>query len=34
MAACTAVFGAVLRPGDVVVMPANSYYTARLLLQE
>jgi cystathionine gamma-lyase len=34
MAACTAVFGAVLRPGDVVVMPANSYYTARLLMQE
>jgi cystathionine gamma-lyase len=34
MAACTAVFGAVLRPGDVVVLPSNSYYTARILLQE
>src|SRR5271170_581861 len=34
MAACTAVFGAVLRPGDIVVMPSNSYYTARLLMQE
>jgi cystathionine gamma-lyase len=34
MAACTAVFGAVLRPGDVVVLPSNSYYTARLLMQE
>ncbi len=32
MAAVTAVFGAVLRPGDVVVVPANSYYTARNLL--
>ncbi len=34
MAACTAVFGAVLRPGDVVVLPSNCYYTARLLMQE
>jgi cystathionine gamma-lyase len=34
MAACTAVFGAVLRPGDVVVLPSNAYYTARVLLQE
>jgi cystathionine gamma-lyase len=34
MAACTAVFGAVLRPGDVVVLPSNAYYTARILLQE
>ena len=34
MAAVTAVFGAVLRPGDVVVAPTNSYYTARVLLQE
>jgi cystathionine gamma-lyase len=34
MAACTAVFGAMLRPGDTVVMPSNSYYTARVLLQE
>ncbi|WP_158791251.1 cystathionine gamma-lyase [Granulicella sp. L60] len=34
MAACAAVFGAVLRPGDVVVLPSNAYYTARILLQE
>jgi len=34
MAAITAVFGAVLRPGDIVVLPPNSYYTARLLLQQ
>ena len=34
MAACTAIFGAVLRPGDVVVLPSNAYYTARLLMQE
>ena len=23
-----------LRPGDVVVLPSNAYYTARVLLQE
>ena len=34
MAACTAVFGAMLRPGDIVVLPSNSYYTARILMQE
>ncbi|NYF88806.1 cystathionine gamma-lyase [Tunturiibacter empetritectus] len=34
MAACAAVFGAILRPGDVVVLPSNAYYTARVLLQE
>ena len=34
MAACTAVFGAVLRPGDVVVLPSNAYYTARVLIQQ
>lgn len=34
MAACAAVFGTVLRPGDVVVLPSNAYYTARNLLQE
>jgi len=34
MAACTAVFGAVLRPGDVVVMPSNAYFAARVLMQE
>jgi cystathionine gamma-lyase len=31
MAAVAAVFGATLRPGDVIVMPSDSYYTARLL---
>ncbi len=34
LAAIAAVFGAVLRPGDVVVMPTDSYYTARKLMQE
>ena len=34
MAACTAVFGALLRPGDVVVLPSNAYYAARVLAQE
>jgi len=34
MAAITAVFGAVLRPGDMIVGPANSYYTARVLLRD
>ena len=34
MAACAAVFGAVLRPGDIVVLPSNAYYTARILMQE
>jgi cystathionine gamma-lyase len=34
MAAISAVFSAVLRPGDIVVMPSNSYYTARQLVQE
>ena len=33
MAALSAVFGAVLRPGDIVVMPSDSYYTARVLAQ-
>jgi cystathionine gamma-lyase len=31
MAAVAAVFGAVLRPGDVVVLPSDSYYTTRVL---
>ena len=31
MAAIAAVFGTTLRPGDVVVLPADSYYTTRLL---
>jgi cystathionine gamma-lyase len=34
MAACAAVFGAVLRPGDVVVLSSNAYFAARVLLQE
>jgi cystathionine gamma-lyase len=34
MAAVAAVFGAVLRPGDVVLAPSNSYYTARMLLRD
>jgi cystathionine gamma-lyase len=34
MAAITAVFGVTLRPGDVVVMPTNSYFTARKLIDE
>jgi cystathionine gamma-lyase len=31
MAAVAAVFGTVLRPGDVLVLPSDSYYTTRLL---
>ncbi len=34
MAAVAAVFGVVLRPGDAVVMPSNSYFTVRYLLRE
>lgn len=34
MAAVTAVFGSVLRPGDVLVMPSDDYYTARILAQD
>jgi cystathionine gamma-lyase len=34
MAACTAIFGAVLRPGDVIVLSSNAYFAARVLLQE
>jgi cystathionine gamma-lyase len=34
MAACASVFGAVLRPGDVVVLPTNAYFAARALVQE
>jgi len=33
MAALAAVFGSTLRPGDQLVMPSDSYYTARLLAQ-
>ncbi len=34
MAACAAVFGAVLRPGDVVVLAPHAYFTARMLLKD
>jgi cystathionine gamma-lyase len=34
MAATTAVFGAILRPGDAVVLPSNAYFAARVLVQE
>ncbi len=34
MAAVASVFGAVLRPGDTVVLPSASYYAARVLAQE
>ena len=34
MAACAAVFGAVLRPGDAVVLPSHCYFAARALMQE
>lgn len=34
MAAVSAVFGAVLRPGDAVVLQSNAYFAARVLLQE
>jgi cystathionine gamma-lyase len=33
MAAVTAVFGSVLRPGSVLVMPSDGYYTARMLAE-
>jgi len=34
MAACSSIFGAVLRPGDVAVLPANAYFAARVLMQD
>src|SRR5258708_30252270 len=33
MAAVTAVFGSALRPGHVLVMPSDGYYTARMLAE-
>jgi len=33
MAAITAVFGVALRPGNVLVMPSDGYYTARMLAE-
>jgi cystathionine gamma-lyase len=34
MAACAAVFGAVLRPGDIAVLPGNAYFAARSLMDD
>jgi cystathionine gamma-lyase len=34
MAACAAVIGAVLRPGDVAVLPANAYFHIRTVMKE
>ncbi len=34
MAAVAAVFGAVLRAGDVVVLPSDAYFAARVLLEQ
>ncbi|HEY4380355.1 MAG TPA: cystathionine gamma-lyase [Acidobacteriaceae bacterium] len=34
MAACSSIFGAILRPGDVVVLPENAYFAARVLVQD
>ena len=34
MAACAAIFGAVLRPGDIAVLPENAYFAARVLMQD
>ncbi len=34
MAAIAAVFGTVLRPGDVAVLPSNAYYVGRKLMEE
>jgi len=34
MAACTSIFGAVLRPGDVVVLPSNAFFATRILMQD
>jgi cystathionine gamma-lyase len=34
MAACTSIFGAILRPGDVVVLPSNAFFATRILMQD
>jgi cystathionine gamma-lyase len=34
MAACSSIFGAILRPGDVAVLPENAYFAARVLMQD
>jgi cystathionine gamma-lyase len=33
MAAVAAIFGTVLRPGDIVILPSDSYYTTRMLAE-
>jgi cystathionine gamma-lyase len=33
MAACAAIFGVTLKPGDVVVLPSDAYYTTRTFAQ-
>jgi cystathionine gamma-lyase len=33
MAAVTAIFGCVLRPGNILVMPSDGYYTVRMLAE-
>jgi cystathionine gamma-lyase len=34
MAACSGVLAATLRPGDIAVLPATSYFTVRLLMEQ
>jgi cystathionine gamma-lyase len=34
MAACTSIVGALLRPGDVAVLPANAYFALRNVMQD
>jgi cystathionine gamma-lyase len=34
MAACSAIFGAMLRPGEIAVLPENAYFAARVLMQD
>ena len=34
MAACTAVFGSVLRPGEIAVLPDNAYFHTRSVMKE
>jgi cystathionine gamma-lyase len=34
MAACSSIFGAILRPGDIAVLPENAYFAARVLMQD
>jgi len=34
MAACASIFGAVLRPGDIAVLPENAYFAERVLMQD